>query len=162
GGGVRGGGVDGTGGGAGPVGPVLLGGPRRRGRQGGRGPRPLRPPRRLPDRRRRQPAGPGHDHLPLPRHRRRHRTDRRAGPAVAPVPGDGDPGRPGLSGPASFPALPPRGHPMRAIRLKTWAVTIVALSVLLLGLLWPTGPLAGQPNRKGPFNVEVPKVSTDP
>jgi hypothetical protein len=50
---------------------------------------------------------------------------------------------------------------MRAIRLKTRAVTIVALGFLLVGVLWLTAPLAGQPNKKGPFNVDVPKVSTD-
>src|SRR5262249_16870382 len=131
-------------------------------RQRGHGPRPLRPPCRRAGRRRRHPAGPGHDHLPLPRHRRRHRAHRRVRPAPAVVPGDGDPKRAGLSGPASHPTLPPRGHPMRANRMKTFAGTVVALGILLPGVLWLAGPVAGEPGKKGPFNVEVPKVSTDP
>src|SRR4051812_16401981 len=39
---------------------------------------------------------------------------------------------------------------------------IVALSFLFMSLLLLTGPLAGKPARKGPFNIEVPKVSTEP
>src|SRR2546423_13188663 len=50
---------------------------------------------------------------------------------------------------------------MRATRLKTWAGTILALGVLLCGLLWLTGSLAGKPSSKGPFNIAIPKVSTD-
>src|ERR1700674_1899319 len=51
---------------------------------------------------------------------------------------------------------------MHATRLKTVAGTIVAMGFLLVGMLWLTGPLAGEPNRKGPFNIDVPKVSADP
>src|SRR5688572_19291798 len=46
--------------------------------------------------------------------------------------------------------------------LKTWAGTSVALGVLSCALLWQTQNLEGKPNGKGPFNVAVPKVSTDP
>ena len=49
---------------------------------------------------------------------------------------------------------------MHATKLKTWAGTIVALGVLLSSLPWLTSSQA-QPNKKGPFNIVVPKVSTD-
>src|SRR5258708_6082693 len=51
---------------------------------------------------------------------------------------------------------------MRAIGLKTWAGTLFTPGILLLGMLWLTTPLAGQHGKKGPFNIDVPKVSTDP
>src|SRR5215813_12140153 len=51
---------------------------------------------------------------------------------------------------------------MHAIRLKTVAGAILAPGFLLVGTLLLTGSLAGKPGGKGPFNVEVPKVSTDP
>ena len=51
---------------------------------------------------------------------------------------------------------------MHATKLKTWAGTILALGVLLGSLQWLTGSLEGKPNSKGPFNIVVPKVSTDP
>src|SRR6266550_786378 len=51
---------------------------------------------------------------------------------------------------------------MRATGLKTLAGTMLAPGFLLLGVSWLAGPLAGQPGKKGPFNVDVPKVSTDP
>src|SRR5213080_2351041 len=50
---------------------------------------------------------------------------------------------------------------MHATRLKTLAGAVFAPGFLLLGLWRPAGALAGKPNRKGPFNVAVPKVSTD-
>ncbi len=51
---------------------------------------------------------------------------------------------------------------MHANRLRTWAGMVVALGAMLGGLLWLTGPLEGKPNSKGPFNITVPKISTDP
>src|SRR5438067_1367507 len=51
---------------------------------------------------------------------------------------------------------------MYATRLKTWAGAIAAPAVLLFGALWLTSSLEGKPNRKGPFNITVPKISTDP
>src|SRR5947199_5989824 len=51
---------------------------------------------------------------------------------------------------------------MPATGLKTWTGAILVLGALLGGLLWLTGPLAGKPNSKGPFNITVPRVSTDP
>src|SRR5690349_18469026 len=51
---------------------------------------------------------------------------------------------------------------MRAKLLKTWAGMSLAVGVLTCGLLWLPGPLEGKPNSKGPFNVNVPKISTDP
>ena len=51
---------------------------------------------------------------------------------------------------------------MHATKLNTWAGTILALGVLLSGLHGPTGALEARPNKKGPFNVTVPKISTDP
>src|SRR6266516_6300398 len=45
---------------------------------------------------------------------------------------------------------------------KTWAGMTLALGVLLGGLTWPNGVLEGKPNGKGPFNITVPKISTDP
>src|SRR5947208_12737932 len=51
---------------------------------------------------------------------------------------------------------------MPATRLKTFVGTILALGILLSSLLWLTNSLAGKPNSKGPFNIAVPKVSTDP
>src|SRR5947208_1120551 len=50
---------------------------------------------------------------------------------------------------------------MPATRLKTFVGTILALGILLSSLLWLTNSLAGKPNSKGPFNIAVPKVSTD-
>src|SRR5262249_42837031 len=50
---------------------------------------------------------------------------------------------------------------MHATRLKALAGTILVLG-LLGGLQWLAGPLEGKPGGKGPFNVTVPKVSTDP
>src|SRR6478735_7053687 len=50
---------------------------------------------------------------------------------------------------------------MHTTKLKTWVGTIFTLSVLLSSLLWLTGSLVGKPNSKGPFNVTIPKVSTD-
>src|SRR5947208_1376417 len=50
---------------------------------------------------------------------------------------------------------------MPATRLKTFVGTILALGILLSSLLWLTNSLAGKPNSKGPFNIVVPKVSTD-
>jgi hypothetical protein len=51
---------------------------------------------------------------------------------------------------------------MHATKLKTRAGTILALGVLLSSLHWLTGALEARPNKKGPFNVAVPKISTDP
>src|SRR3954451_6984631 len=51
---------------------------------------------------------------------------------------------------------------MHATKSKTWAGTILALGVLLGSLHWLTGALEARPNRKGPFNIVVPKISTDP
>src|SRR5438552_17959534 len=51
---------------------------------------------------------------------------------------------------------------MHTTTLKTWVGTTLALGVLLCGLLWLTGSLEGKPNSKGPFNLTVPKISTDP
>src|SRR5262249_48051169 len=50
---------------------------------------------------------------------------------------------------------------MNATRLRQFARTILALGGLLCGL-WPTSSLADKPSRKGPFNIVVPKVATDP
>src|SRR5215813_5118655 len=50
---------------------------------------------------------------------------------------------------------------MHAIKLKTWTGTILALGVLLIGLHWLTSPVEGKAKNKGPFNIVVPKVSTD-
>jgi hypothetical protein len=51
---------------------------------------------------------------------------------------------------------------MHATGLKTLAGTMLAPGFLLLSLLGLTGSLAGKPDGKGPYNVNVPKVSTDP
>src|SRR4051812_45438209 len=51
---------------------------------------------------------------------------------------------------------------MLATRLKTFAVTIFGLGLLLGTLSWLTSSLSGKPKTKGPFDVAVPKVSTDP
>jgi hypothetical protein len=51
---------------------------------------------------------------------------------------------------------------MHATKLKTWAGTILALGVMLSSLPWLTNSLEGQAKSKGPFNIVVPKVSTDP
>src|SRR4051812_41970760 len=51
---------------------------------------------------------------------------------------------------------------MYATGLKAWAGTVLGLGLLLGSLSWLPGPLSGRPNGKGPFNVAVPKVSTDP
>ena len=50
------------------------------------------------------------------------------------------------------------GHPITFLLLIGLSL---ALGFLLIGTLLLTGSLAGKPNGKGPFNVEVPKVSTD-
>src|SRR5262245_55028095 len=50
---------------------------------------------------------------------------------------------------------------MNVVRTKTLAGAIVALSILLASMLLLTGSLTGKPNSKGPFNIVVPKVSTD-
>ena len=51
---------------------------------------------------------------------------------------------------------------MRAKMPKSWVAISLALGVLVCGLLWLARPLEGKPNGKGPFNITVPKVSTDP
>src|SRR3954471_11174541 len=51
---------------------------------------------------------------------------------------------------------------MHATKLKTWFGTILALGVLLSSLHWLTGALEARPNKKGPFNIAVPKIATDP
>src|SRR5262245_40862085 len=51
---------------------------------------------------------------------------------------------------------------MQATRFKTWAGTILTLSLLLIGLRWLTDSVEARPNAKGPFNVVVPKVGADP
>jgi hypothetical protein len=50
---------------------------------------------------------------------------------------------------------------MNATNLKTRAGISVTLGLLTCGFLWLAGSLEGKPNSKGPFNVTVPKVSTD-
>jgi hypothetical protein len=50
---------------------------------------------------------------------------------------------------------------MQASRPRTLAVTLFTLGFLLLGMAWLTGSLAGNPSTKGPYNVSVPKLSTD-
>src|SRR5262245_9802564 len=57
--------------------------------------------------------------------------------------------------------FPPRGFAMRATKLKTWTGMILAL-VLLGSLQWDAPSLEAKPKTKGPFNVVVPKISTDP
>jgi hypothetical protein len=51
---------------------------------------------------------------------------------------------------------------MHATRLKTRSGAILAVGALLGSLPWVTSSLEARPNKKGPFNVVVPKVSTDP
>src|SRR5262249_11797363 len=51
---------------------------------------------------------------------------------------------------------------MHAIKSKKRVGTILALGLLLGNLPWLTGSLAGKPNSKGPFNITVPHISTDP
>src|SRR5438132_26731 len=51
---------------------------------------------------------------------------------------------------------------MHATKLKTWAGTILVLGVLLSSLPWLASSLEGKAKSKGPFNIVVPKVSTDP
>ena len=51
---------------------------------------------------------------------------------------------------------------MHATTLKTWAGTFLALGLLLSGLHGQTNSLGGKAKNKGPFNIVVPKVSTDP
>jgi hypothetical protein len=51
---------------------------------------------------------------------------------------------------------------MHTIRMKTVPGASFALGFLCMSLLVVTGPLEGKPNKKGPFNIEVPKVSIDP
>ena len=50
---------------------------------------------------------------------------------------------------------------MHGTKLRTLAGTMFALGFLLITMSWPTGSLEGKPDKKGPFNVEVPKISTD-
>src|SRR5215831_5614299 len=50
---------------------------------------------------------------------------------------------------------------MHTTKSKTWAGTILALGVLLCSLLCLTGSQAAKPKSKGPFNIIVPKISTD-
>jgi hypothetical protein len=50
---------------------------------------------------------------------------------------------------------------MHTGKLQKWAGTMLALGVLLGGVQWLTQSLQAQPNRKGPFNVVVPKVATE-
>jgi hypothetical protein len=51
---------------------------------------------------------------------------------------------------------------MRATMLKTVAGSMVAVGFLLVSMTGPADALADKPDRKGPFNIVVPKVSTDP
>ncbi|HWG42783.1 MAG TPA: hypothetical protein VN688_08360 [Gemmataceae bacterium] len=51
---------------------------------------------------------------------------------------------------------------MHAKKRKTWAGTIAALGVLLFIVPWLPCSLEGKPNRKGPFHITVPKISTAP
>jgi hypothetical protein len=51
---------------------------------------------------------------------------------------------------------------MCATRLQTWIGTAFALGALLGGLQWVASSLQAKPNSKGPFNVVVPRISTDP
>src|SRR3954452_17761302 len=51
---------------------------------------------------------------------------------------------------------------MHATTLKPWAGKILALAALLGGLWWLVRSLEAQPNKKGPFNIVVAKISTDP
>src|SRR5204862_4476105 len=44
----------------------------------------------------------------------------------------------------------------------TLAGMISAVGFLLLSLLWQTNSVEGRPDAKGPFNIVVPKVTTDP
>src|SRR5436190_12825856 len=50
---------------------------------------------------------------------------------------------------------------MHATSVKTWAGTIFSLGALLSSLPWLTSSLEARPNSKGPFNIVIPKVSTD-
>src|ERR1700747_1068631 len=51
---------------------------------------------------------------------------------------------------------------MNATRLKALAGATIALGFLLVGIMGPTCALAEKPDSKGPFNIVVPKISTDP
>src|SRR5437764_9699789 len=51
---------------------------------------------------------------------------------------------------------------MHTTKLKTLAVTILGLGLMLSSLPWLTNALGQKPNSKGPFNVAIPKISTDP
>src|ERR1043165_2455487 len=51
---------------------------------------------------------------------------------------------------------------MHATRLKLLAGTVLVLGMLLGSLHGQTLSPAGKPKSKGPFNIVVPKVSTDP
>jgi hypothetical protein len=51
---------------------------------------------------------------------------------------------------------------MRATKVMTGTRMILALGGLFTGLLWLTSSQAAKPNSKGPFNITVPKISTDP
>src|SRR5262245_30656829 len=50
------------------------------------------------------------------------------------------------------------GHSMYATRIRAVPRAFFALAFLLVGML----SLTGKPNTKGPFNIKVPNVSTDP
>jgi hypothetical protein len=50
---------------------------------------------------------------------------------------------------------------MHATGLKKWATAILVPGLLLSLLPWLGSSLGGKPPGKGPFNIEVPKVSTD-
>src|SRR5437588_6932125 len=51
---------------------------------------------------------------------------------------------------------------MHSMQLKKWAGAFLALAVLLGSLPWLTRSLEARPSGKGPFNIVIPKVSTDP
>src|SRR6476660_6747067 len=51
---------------------------------------------------------------------------------------------------------------MHATKLKTYAGASLALGVLFASLQWRTSSLQAKPNSKGPFNIAIAKVSTDP
>ncbi len=51
---------------------------------------------------------------------------------------------------------------MHATRLKALAGPILGLGLLLVSLPCQTRPVAGKPISKGPFNIVIPKITTDP
>src|SRR5262245_10879562 len=51
---------------------------------------------------------------------------------------------------------------MHTTNLKKCAGTILGLGSLLCSLVWLSSSVAGKPNRKGPFSIVVPRISTDP